>query len=166
MSEFYYHCDEKLYPMDNMKILIASSPPPPPKRTQHRHTHLLDILMTSSGFCSGVVLETRPISTILNTDTYSPSSGTHYFLCSTVKFFLQHLSWSNVSNLLIYYVHFLFLYSSTRIQSPWEQEYLSSMMYHKLLELGSEEVGIQLISKWLRVLSHSVMSDSLWPHGL
>ena len=47
MSEFYYHCDEKLYPMDNMKILIASSPPPPPKRTQHRHTHLLDILMTN-----------------------------------------------------------------------------------------------------------------------
>ena len=34
------------------------------------------------------------------------------------------------------------------------------MMYHKLLELGSEEVGIQLISKWLQVLSHSVMRNA------
>ena len=46
MSEFYYHCDEKLYPMDNMKILIASSPTPL-KCADHRHTHFLDILMTN-----------------------------------------------------------------------------------------------------------------------
>ena len=147
MSEFYYHCNEKLYPMDNMKILIASSPPPP-RHTHPRHTYLLDILMTNFfKFLLDVVFERKPISTILNTDTYSPSSGTHCFLCSTVKFFLQYLSWSNVPNLRIYYVHFLLLSSSVRIQSPLELEYLSSVMYPKFLELGSEEVGIWLISK-------------------
>ena len=28
--------------------------------------------------------------------------------------------------------------------------------------LGTDEVGASLIEKW----NHSVMSDSLWPHGL